>query len=308
MKIACVGQCVWDINIVLEEPYEENKKYVIAKPKENPGGPAFNASCLCAMWGNETSLYTHIGNDIYGKRIKAILDDTGIDDSGSVRNDATAVSYLIHQKGSAKRTILNYPGVVDEALMLNDVPKVDVILYDAHEPVMFWQLRKENKQAITIIDAGNLRDSILEAAHDIDHFICSQDFAQQYTKQNMNMRNMLENVSIFHQIASLHKGTTILTMGEYGLLYNIGDVIYHKPAYRMKSIDTSGAGDIFHGAYAWCCAHEMSLSDTLDIAAVAAALSTTKMGTMPSIPAYEDVIKALAVYKNKRNEKDTALT
>lgn len=63
------------------------------------------------------------------------------------------------------------------------------------------------------------------------------------------------------------------------------------PAYPAKAIDTTGAGDIFHGAFAAAILFGMSFRDALRIATVAAGLSVERLGGKPSIPPVEEVMK-----------------
>lgn len=73
MSIFCIGQSAYDITIPLKEPLIKNRKYRIEKCHECGGGPAFNAACLCAMWGAPVQLVSRIGADHYGEILRKIL-------------------------------------------------------------------------------------------------------------------------------------------------------------------------------------------------------------------------------------------
>ena len=63
------------------------------------------------------------------------------------------------------------------------------------------------------------------------------------------------------------------------------------PSLKVEAVDTTGAGDIFHGAFTYCIANNYSLEKTLKIANITGALSVTKIGSKNSIPEKEDIKK-----------------
>ncbi len=92
-----------------------------------------------------------------------------------------------------------------------------------------------------------------------------------------------------------HNGRpVVITCGERGLLHGTSDDFQHFSAFKVDSIDTTAAGDIFHGAFAYGVLRELALGDTLRLAAAAAALSTTVRGGRTSIPSLARVEEFLA--------------
>jgi sugar/nucleoside kinase (ribokinase family) len=82
-----------------------------------------------------------------------------------------------------------------------------------------------------------------------------------------------------------HNGRpVVMTLGERRLLYGTGDNFQHLPAFAVSSIDSTAAGDIFHGAFAYGVLKGLPVEDSLRLAAAAAALSTTVRGGRASIP------------------------
>ena len=63
------------------------------------------------------------------------------------------------------------------------------------------------------------------------------------------------------------------------------------PPYKVEPKDTTGAGDIFHGAFVYGLCQNYNLEKTIKIASIAAALSVTKIGSKQSMPELEDVMK-----------------
>ncbi|RYD70097.1 MAG: carbohydrate kinase, partial [Verrucomicrobiaceae bacterium] len=85
----------------------------------------------------------------------------------------------------------------------------------------------------------------------------------------------------------------VITLGERGLVHGTADNWKHLPAYPAAPVDTTGAGDIFHGAYAYGILRGLDVDRTLQLASMAAALSVQERGSSLSIPPRERVLKML---------------
>ena len=95
-----------------------------------------------------------------------------------------------------------------------------------------------------------------------------------------------------HQYCS----NAVITLGEKGLLWKRNKDHGHSPAFKINAVDTTGAGDTFHGAFAFCIATGKSWEDTLRFSSAAAALCCTKMGARKGIPNKKELEQFL---KNK---------
>jgi sugar/nucleoside kinase (ribokinase family) len=85
----------------------------------------------------------------------------------------------------------------------------------------------------------------------------------------------------------------VITRGERGMLYGAGDSLEQLPAVPVQAVDTTAAGDIFHGAFAYGVLRGLSDHETLRLAAATAALSVTVRGGRTSIPALSEVEELL---------------
>lgn len=305
MNIFCIGQAAYDITVSLEGELVENRKYRVTEPKECGGGPAFNAACLCALWGARTYLISKIGTDKYGETLKEILFDFGVEQTYLIQKKEimTPYSFIITRSDNGSRTIFNFPGKKLDITHKKPCEEIDIILSDGHEPEITLQLIKENPKAISIVDAGSFRESTCTVARGVDYLICSEDFARQYTKKNINLKDREEVKEIFEQIENINHKYVVITLGERGLLYRSekGEVC-HLPAYPVNAIDTSGAGDIFHGAFAYGMSKNLSLVENLKQSSMASAISVQRKGSQTSIPTFEEVKELLSAKGGVYNE------
>ncbi len=81
-----------------------------------------------------------------------------------------------------------------------------------------------------------------------------------------------------------------VTRGAAGISWLAGHGIQRQPAYAVDAVDTTGAGDVFHGAYAFAIGAGLETADAMSFAAAAAALKCTRPGGRAGIPTLEDCL------------------
>ncbi len=297
MSILCIGQAVYDITFPIDKPIVENQKYRIPERIECMGGPAANAAYLCALWGSKTSLISRIGNDLFGKKILEQLENTGVDTTSLKVDDqlATSISSIIVNQENGHRTILNTPLPLENYEPDWSVHSPDVILMDGYEKACALQAFQKYPKAITLMDAGTFKPELLDIIEAVDYLVCSKDFAYQYSGITIDMSHKETWRDTFSKLEKINPNTIVITLGSDGSIYKKEDTIYHIPAFHADTMDTTGAGDIFHGAFAYCLENHFSLKDTVRIASLTASISVETLGGQLSIPSLESV-------RNRRDE------
>jgi sulfofructose kinase len=145
-----------------------------------------------------------------------------------------------------------------------------VILLDGHEPDISLPLA-ENAQKANIpivLDAGSLNPSTYALLSKVDYAVCSEKFALQ----------LAGNVEVALQQISDLAPTVVITLGEKGLIWKKGNKQGKLNALIIDAIDTTGAGDAFHGAFAYGVAVNMDWDELLIFSSVAGSLCCQKMG------------------------------
>ncbi len=293
MKILCLGQSAYDITIPVNNYPEENKKYKINEVYECGGGSSNNSAYLLAKWHDEVYLASPIGNDTYGKLIKNELLSVGvnIDYIEELNNIKTTTSYIINNKVNGSRTIITDkdPNMHFSNNHVIDI-KPDIILFDGNDFDTSMKVINENPNAIKIIDAGNMKDGIVELSKHCDYVVCSNDFAREYTKINFDYSDINKIYEVYNHLEKDFNGKVIITLEQLGSLTKINNEFKLVPSVKVESVDSTGAGDIYHGAFTHFMAHGYNLLDTMKYANIAGALSVKKIGSKNSMPNLEDVI------------------
>jgi sulfofructose kinase len=122
----------------------------------------------------------------------------------------------------------------------------------------------------------------------VDYLVCSESFAARLT-------GIKEAQQALQELSRCNRNI-VITLGKNGLIYKTMKTNGHLPAYKIEATDTTGAGDVFHGAFAACLALKKGWDDTLEFSSAAAALSCTKQGARTSIPSKKEVEVFLKAY------------
>ena len=291
--ILCVGQSAYDITIPVNEYPEENKKYKVSEVYECGGGAANNAAYLLAKWHDEVYLASSIGNDEYGRKIKDELTEVGvkIDLFNELDNVKTTTSFITANRSKGTRTILTH---LDTSMHypadFNINIKPDVILFDGHDVDLAIRVANNNPEAIKIIDAGSLKETTVLLAKYCDYIVCSNDFARDYTGIDFDYSDMNKICEVYDKISKDFNGKLIITLEANGSLIKMDDGFKLVKSIKVESVDSTGAGDIYHGAFTHFIANGYNVIDAMKYSNIAGALSVKKIGSKNSMPNYEDVI------------------
>lgn len=290
MKAICIGQAAYDITLPVDHFPIENKKMRSQDKIECSGGSACNCAYLLAKWGVDTYFAGVVGDDYYGNKIKSELDEIGVNTKYLELNKAyqTTSSYIIANTTIGSRTIItNRP----KELILepkNITESFDIILLDGYEREFSNKIIEANPNAIKIIDAGSLKEATVELAKRVDYIVCSKDFAEDYTRRNVDYNDLTSLVVIYNILKKDFKNNIVITLEDKGcFVYDNGYKLV--PTLKTKAKDTTGAGDIFHGAFTYAIANNFDMIKTLKYSNISGALSVTKMGGQISIPTLDEV-------------------
>lgn len=294
MKVLCIGQSAYDITLPLDHYPVENKKIRVYGKVECGGGSSSNCAYLLAKWKVPVYFAGIVGNDHYGNEIIEEYKKIGVNTkylqiSGKY---PTTSSYIIANTSSGTRTILTNR---DKEIRMDrvefDEDEFDYIFMDGYEKDVCLDAMKKNKNAITVLDAGSIKEATIFLAHIVDYVVCSHDFAEEYSKIKINYDdiNTIKNAYLF--LKNELKGNVVITLEDRGCFTEIDGEYVIVPSIKVKAVDSTGAGDIYHGAFVYSLAKGFDLKKTLKFSNITGALSVLKVGSRISIPTYEEVME-----------------
>lgn len=291
MKILCIGHASYDITIPMCGFLEENTKLRIDTKFECGGGPACNAAYLLGKWGIDTAFVGVVGNDKYGNYIKKELDEVHVDTRYMrILDDyETTSAYIFANVESGTRTIVSYrPGEAEKLKDLNLDFEPDIILIDGHEFEISKRMIEKYPNAVSIMDAGRVTEDNLVLAKMVDYMVCSKEFAEEVGQVKLDGTNYAE---LYQALKEIFSKTIVVTLEDKGCLYEYEGELRIMPGIEVKTIDSTGAGDIFHGAFTYGIACKWDLETVLRFANVTAGLSVSKIGSRNSIFSLEEIKK-----------------
>lgn len=293
MKVLCIGHASYDISCPVDDYPTENIKYRLNEVYEAGGGPACNGAYLLGKWGIETYFAGAVGADDYGTKIKKELEGVRVNTSYLETNyeKSTSVSFILINKKTGSRTLFNISKDYPQLKKYEYTDEPDIILADGHEYNATMTALNKYPNAVSVIDAGRPTPEVLEICKHIKHIVCSLSFAEAVTKIKADFNNPTTLVSIFVELKKKYPNSNVVvTLEDKGALYSIEDQIKVMPGIKMEVKDTTGAGDIFHGAYVYGLACNYPLEKVITYANIAAGISVSNYGGRLSIPALNEVI------------------
>jgi sulfofructose kinase len=290
MDVLCIGHACYDLVFTVERQPGADEKMRARSFVSCGGGTAANAALTAARLGARTAFAGYLGADIYGDQHLAELHAVAVDTQLVVRGpDATPIS-AIFVKPDGARSIVNYSGGTSR-LTAADVPfthlRPKAVLFDGHHPALALAVADwaHSQGVATVLDADAVNAGNVELVHRCQVVAASERFATEYT----GARTVEEGLAALAARAP----SVIVTLGERGLIWQRGDETGSLPAFPVDVVDTTGAGDTFHGALAAGLAQGMAWPDLLRFASAAGALCCTVHGARLGIPTAQEVAALL---------------
>ena len=264
------------------------------------GGPAGTACFVASTFGLRTGFVDTVGADELGQHRRRSLERAGVDTSRLVPRegpeDHVVVVYVDASTGervfSFRRGFLSRP--LDAAELDRDYLSSARFLHvdGSHSEAALAAARWMKQSGGTVVlDAAATRHKVLEPARalvaETDVLICGSGFAPMLTGES----------DLWHAgRAALELGPRVVvqTEGAEGSYTVARDAEFHTPAFEVPVVDTTGAGDTFHGAYLVGLARGWGLERCASFSSAVAALHCTVLGNRKGIPSMDEAEALMA--------------
>ena len=294
IDVLCVGAGTYDLVYSVEHHPEPDEKIRATSFIGCGGGPAANGAVTVARFGLKSAFVGYLGYDIFGEAHFAELQQAGVRTDHVARGDYSSALSVVIVKPDGSRALVNYrkaesflaAGCVDFSNI-----STRVILFDGHEPHISPDLARSarKRNIVTVLDAGSIHSGTEELASLVDYLVCSEKFGLGFSGEKTEDKAV--------EKLSSYAPNVIITVGDRGLVWKNKEGSGRLQPYKVKSVDTTGAGDVFHGVLAACLAQEKNWSDSLRYASAAGALCCTKTGARLGIPTKQEIEEFLGAQK-----------
>jgi sugar/nucleoside kinase (ribokinase family) len=256
------------------------------------GGQIATACSLCARWGLKTRYLGLIGEDELGEFLNWDLNREPMEVClESVENVRSHFSLIIVDEPTGSRTILwdRDSGLryTQDALVRQKEKLIEgqLLHLDSHNLEDSIRAARWAKEAglYTVIDIDKSEEGVEELLSKIDFAIVSLSFLEQYCGTDDWQYSL-------HKTAEVTDGLLAVTRGEAGASVLWDGEIHSFPAWDINPVDTTGAGDVFHGAFIYSLYQNWSVAETMRFSNAAGAISCTRLGARGGIPELQAVI------------------
>jgi ribokinase len=270
-------------------PQVDTKKEVLVW-EEQGGGPVATALAALSRLGVSCRFYGVTGDDREGAAIRQSLIEEGVDVTGLIKrsNASSQTAFIAIDKSRGTRTIF-WKRPTRDPLRMEELPPdflngAQFLLLDGlMKDVSLFAAQQARKAGIPVmLDAGRVREGMLELARLCDYVVGSEEFAREL--------GWKDDPGSFRQEVRKHGfGITTITLGGRGSVTFGGDEVISCPAFPVETMDTTGAGDVFHGGYLYGLLQKWPLEDTIRFASAVAAMKCRKLGGRVGIPRLSEV-------------------
>jgi len=287
--ITALGYCAID-HLCLIPKVPEDDKVEISELLIGGGGPAATAAFAAARLGARTAYLGAVGDDENGKQILKELKNENVQVSGvMIRPGAISpAAYCWVEENTGKRNIAWSMGSV-KALRVKEVKEEliyssRILLLDGHHPaaaIYAAQLAKKHGTKV-LLDGGTFRPHMRDLMDLSDVIIASEVFARQMTGGD-DLKGALMKIYAYGP------EWAVVTLGAKGAVAYNGKKFFAQKSFKVHVVDTTGAGDVYHGAFAYKYLSCPDLAEIMRFASAAAALKCRKLGGRNGIPKVKEV-------------------
>ncbi len=273
-----LGLCVVDHLYLVDELAGTSERSRYTQREILAGGMVSNALAQVARLGCRAELISLVGDDADGRWVRRSLRAMGVSTRGLVLSDAfptTIAVVMIGARDGERRFLTAHRARFERRVPGFDLAPIRpgrVLLIDGHFPAQAMRAaRRARSLGVPVVaDFSDPRPDYLRLLPWVDHAVLPEAFARQWSPG--------DPADALRRLHREFGGAPVVTLGRRGGIYwHEGRVRRYRSA-RVRVRDTTGAGDVFHGAFAAGLAHGLPLPEIVERAARAGALACTVLG------------------------------
>jgi len=267
------------------------------------GGKGANQACAVGRLGGAVTMIGQTGADLFGARLSGALANAGVDTSGIGTAGRPTGAACIYVQPDGENSIVISSGA--NATLTPELARerlraaapYDFLLAQLESPMetivaAFEEARRAG--AVTILDPAPVRLLPAELIPLVDFLTPNQTEASALLKASWTIRNFEDARAAAEALLGGGYAAVALKLGELGCYIASDETRAAIPGFKVRAIDTTGAGDTFNGAFAVALAEGAALEEAGRFANAAAAISVTRRGAQNSIPTRAEVEATLA--------------
>ena len=301
-EVISVGIATLDYLAVVRRgtPIERLGRELVERYGVEGGGLAATAGVACSRLGLRTAHWGCVGSDEAGEAVIAGLEKEGVSTEQVVRvhNGRTPVGFALVDAATGERRLLFYPGSGPPAELPRfpwaQVKRAKVIVLDQ------WWLALSIEVAQRAKAAGVPVVADLVPADYLSGLLVHVDVVFAPRPPGLERASGEAVAPILERMHKYGPSVVGVTFGAEGCWYSAGEGPVYQPAFSVEVVDTTGAGDTFHGAIAYGLARGWEVPRTVEFASAVAALKCRALGGRSGIPGLEEALAFLRSQESSR--------
>ena len=294
IDVVGVGLNATDTFIPVAHYPERGSKVEFRSAKVLPGGQVATAMIACQQWGLRTRYVGKVGDDSAAELHRAEFARHGVEAHLFIAPGCPSQQAFILVDDSGERTVL---WKRDERLTLRPeelqqewIVNASALHVDGHDTAAAAIAASWARAADVpvVADLDELYPGVEKLLNSVDYLITSRDIPGRLTEQS-DLRKSLPALK-----KRFGSRLAAATLGEEGVLAWDGTSFHYAPAFRIETMDTTGAGDIFHAGFIYGLLQGWPLQRQLDFACAAAALNCTALGARGGIQSVASIEQLMA--------------
>jgi sulfofructose kinase len=290
VDVVGVGINATDTIIRLPRFPELDSKVEVLSAEVQPGGQVASAMVACQRWGLSTRYVGKVGADDAGRLQMRMFASEGVEAHViEVPGASSQSSYILVDEDSGERTIL-WKRDADIALKPEDlrpewITRARALHVDGHDTAAAATAARWARLAGIPVtaDLDNVYPGVETLLPNVDYMITSRQFPERLTGEG-DLRNSLP---LLHK--KYKSRLVAATLGRDGVLAWDGTDFHYTAGFEVSVLDTTGAGDVFHGAFVYAMLKGWQLTRQLEFCCAAAALNCTGAGARGKIGKIEEI-------------------
>ena len=296
-----IGYSAMDYTGIVPRYPDLDEKVELTRFARQGGGPCANAMVTVARLGGKASYVGRMGDDDFGRFMLDQLRAEGVDTSQVVIEPGaqSQFSFIVVDADTGKRTIFwtrsEIPSLGAEEISREHVLSARVLHVDGHDllaaaEAVIWA----NEAGIPVVfDGGTARGGSDLMVDHADYAVVSHRFARTFTGEDDPEAGARKLFRGRHRLAAV-------TMGDAGCVYVTAEGTFYQPLFEVDVIDTTGAGDVFHGALSFGVSKGWPIPESIEFASAVAAVKCTELGGRMGIPSLPEAL----VFLRERSSRE----
>ncbi|MBE0660379.1 MAG: ribokinase [Bryobacteraceae bacterium] len=300
-----VGLNATDTMILIPHMPSYGGKVPFLKDVLSPGGQVASAIVCCSMLGLKAKYIGTIGDDERGEIQMQSLLGTGVNLDHVQRRIGcpNQSAYILIDQTTGERTVFwSRPDCLridPEEITEDQITSARLLHIDGHDTAAVAhaaRIARANGIPVTV-DVDTIYKGFENVLPFVDYLITSSEFPERWTGE----ADPFKALTLLQETYGMK--VAAMTLGAHGALARFEGAYHYSPAFVVNCLDTTGAGDVFHGAFCYSVVQGYSLHESLEFSNAMAALNCTAMGARGRIAAQADA-RALMARGERRAKSD----